>query len=104
MVPRSAMATVMPRAFGDNPYAIVSECVVPEITAVSKPNNKPPSAPTAVALARLAFIAARSEAIVSFAFLQSIARYHRAQGPAFRGGPLFPLSLRIENAHRSIKI
>jgi hypothetical protein len=48
---------------------------VPEITAVSKPNNKPPSAPTAVALARLAFIAAGPLKKMSFAFPQRAARY-----------------------------
>jgi hypothetical protein len=33
----------------------VSECVVPAITAVSNPNRRPPSAPTAVAFRSVEF-------------------------------------------------
>jgi hypothetical protein len=57
-VPPKAIKTVMPKVHDLKPYGKVSEWVVPEITAVSKPNNNPPSAPTTVALSRfeLSFI------------------------------------------------
>ncbi len=55
IVPISAIATVKPSCRGLSPNVSVSECVVPAITAVSKPNSNPPNAPTAVAFIKVEF-------------------------------------------------
>jgi len=41
-----ALATVKPNCAGDSANKIRSECLVPAMTAVSKPNSNPPRAPT----------------------------------------------------------
>src|SRR5881275_2681415 len=58
IVPQSALETVKPSAPGERPYVVVSACVVPAMTAVSKPNSRPPSAATTVLLSsvRLSFL------------------------------------------------
>src|ERR1700691_5048318 len=47
-VPISAIVTVKPSSHGVRRYVRVRASVVPEITAVSNPNNNPPRAPTIV--------------------------------------------------------
>jgi hypothetical protein len=42
------METVTPSVCGVSAKTCVNCCVVPEMTAVSKPNSRPPSAPTTV--------------------------------------------------------
>ena len=48
MVPISAEATVKPNQNSSSPNTDSSASVVPEITAVSKPKRRPPSAATMV--------------------------------------------------------
>src|SRR5690348_16549359 len=48
MVPESALVTVTPSAIGERWKRSVSACVVPAMTAVSNPNNRPPNAATTV--------------------------------------------------------
>src|ERR1035438_6363999 len=45
-VPHKALETVMPSRAGESEKVSVSDLVVPEITAVSNPNNSPPRAAT----------------------------------------------------------
>src|SRR5271168_1375525 len=56
-VPASPMKTVRPSVKEVRLYTTVSCWVVPAITAVSKPNNRPPSAPTIVLFKRYEVIA-----------------------------------------------
>jgi len=49
IVPISALATVNPSHPADSPNTLLSQSVVPEMTAVSNPNSKPPNAATTVA-------------------------------------------------------
>src|SRR4029077_1678039 len=55
MVPASALDTVTPSASGERWKRSVSAWVVPEITTVSKPNSRPPSAATTVLRRRTEF-------------------------------------------------
>src|SRR6202035_5610466 len=54
-VPQIAMETVMPRLFEDRLKTCDSWPVVPEMTAVSNPNSKPPKAATTVLFNKTAF-------------------------------------------------
>jgi hypothetical protein len=56
IVPISALATVNPNKKSVNSYSFFNHSVVPEITAVSNPNNKPPIAATITAPYNLNFI------------------------------------------------
>src|SRR5215475_10354275 len=47
-VPQTAIATVNPRPRSESSKALRRALVVPEITAVSNPNNNPPKAATTV--------------------------------------------------------
>src|SRR3954471_23548487 len=53
IVPHSALETVKPSAPGERPYVVLNARVVPAITAVSKPNSRPPSAATIVLFSRV---------------------------------------------------
>src|SRR5579872_3234036 len=61
IVPTSALNTVTPKDCGISCYTRVRARVVPEMTAVSKPNNNPPSAPTMVPFTRAALRVPREE-------------------------------------------
>src|SRR5215468_12079928 len=52
-VPHSAIETVMPSRLGDRSKVLVSAAVAPAMTAVSKPNSRPPSAATTVLFTRV---------------------------------------------------
>src|SRR2546422_6841621 len=54
-VPQRALATVMPNIPGESWKVCLRAPVVPEMTAVSKPNRRPPSAATTVLFTRYAF-------------------------------------------------
>src|SRR5579875_695753 len=54
IVPSSAIETVKPRPHSDSAKVFFNPAVVPEITAVSKPNSSPPSAATTVLLISVA--------------------------------------------------
>src|SRR5438445_2063521 len=54
IVPHSALATVTPSRPGESWYVWVSAAVVPEITAVSNPNKRPPKAAITVLLTNVA--------------------------------------------------
>src|SRR6266404_9390008 len=54
-VPHSATETVKPSSPGDSAKVWIRLLVVPEITAVSKPNRRPPRAATTVLFKRYAF-------------------------------------------------
>src|SRR5580700_1442191 len=54
-VPQIAMETVMPRLFDDRWKTCDSWPVVPEMTAVSNPNSRPPKAATTVLFNKTAF-------------------------------------------------
>ena len=61
-VPQSALDTVRPSVPGVRPKTSVRARVAPAITAVSKPNRRPPRAATIVALSKYGFMV---EALIS---------------------------------------
>src|ERR1700761_5897671 len=79
IVPNSATATVKPNPQPDSVKVFFNPAVVPEITAVSKPNSRPPSAATTVLLMRVAVILTRAP------FLEAACQPLLPQGPALPG-------------------
>ncbi len=66
-VPKSALNTVTPKRKGVRLYVWVRALVVPEMTAVSNPNRRPPSAATIVLFSKVAFSFMRTPAVRNMA-------------------------------------
>src|SRR5690242_261004 len=77
-VPHKALDTVQPRAPGERLYTCVSARVAPEMTAVSKPNSRPPSAATIVLLMMNGLSGAPSDlpVEVSLVFIESSSEFN----------------------------
>src|SRR5579884_2337353 len=87
-VPQSALATVIPKEAGERRYVRVRACVVPAITAVSNPNNKPPKAATTVLLIKyvLSFIGLPNHS-GGKEIIQRLPLYHDVHSPACQSNP-----------------